>query len=303
MEARRHAASHQMAKPLPRLDYLPKPLLIQLMHTVDPVSVECLRRCSLVFLKLFSEAYPQDVSSRWKVFFPYPVSLLRLDEKQKAQLLFLTKCDAYCISCLTVPTQSDYQDRLDTWAKTFMHCSGCQMDHPRYLFSAEQRRTPSRIRICIGHEGYVRLCDHKTVTWAQIMAVLKQPEPLRQLFRLRRDYFSNRFSTFAICQHWSHGLSCGLISAISNSRLEEPHEALDYYPFPTLAGQVELRNHRFTLALVRGRHFARRVQDASMPISFLEDQQRHDYMSQLGSSGCPRIEPGRLSGTPTLFAR
>jgi hypothetical protein len=53
----------------------------------------------------------------------------------------------------------------------YMHCSGCRVDHPVGLFSAAQRRVPSRKRVCIGREGFVRLCDHKVVTWVKVASI------------------------------------------------------------------------------------------------------------------------------------
>ena len=45
----------------------------------------------------------------------------------------------------------------------YMHCSGCNRDHSATLFSAEQRRIDRSRRVCIGLEGRVRLCQHKSI--------------------------------------------------------------------------------------------------------------------------------------------
>jgi hypothetical protein len=48
------------------------------------------------------------------------------------------------------------------------HCSGCRYHHPACLFSAKQRRNPDGQRVCIAYEGFVRLCEHKTLSLAEV---------------------------------------------------------------------------------------------------------------------------------------
>jgi hypothetical protein len=53
----------------------------------------------------------------------------------------------------------------------YMHCSGYRVDHPFGLFSAVQRRVPPSKRVYIGHEGFVRLCNHQVITWPKIASI------------------------------------------------------------------------------------------------------------------------------------
>ena len=59
--------------------------------------------------------------------------------------------------------------RYDPWSNDLLHCTACAVDHPARYFSKAQRgvTTPEH-RICIAHEGFVRLCRHKTLKWADL---------------------------------------------------------------------------------------------------------------------------------------
>jgi hypothetical protein len=47
---------------------------------------------------------------------------------------------------------------------------GCKVDHLSTVFSAEEITKPWDERLCIGRQGYVRLCEHEVITWADIEA-------------------------------------------------------------------------------------------------------------------------------------
>lgn len=56
----------------------------------------------------------------------------------------------------------------------WLHCSGCEVDHLSTVFSAEEAKKPCNERLCIGRQGYVRLCKHEVITWADIEARVNQ---------------------------------------------------------------------------------------------------------------------------------
>src|SRR4051794_1439388 len=49
--------------------------------------------------------------------------------------------------------------------KNLLFCSGCEVYHSKIFFSAKQSTVLLNKRICIGLEGGIRLCSHKTVRW------------------------------------------------------------------------------------------------------------------------------------------
>lgn len=102
----------------------------------------------------------------------------------------LIRKDLYCQPCLTslvTPWRQYHRKRLEHP----LHCSGCDKNHPNALFSIGQRSKGDKERICIGREGYVRLCPHKTVSWLDIEAWLASR--------------TGENSTVFTCEHESHG--------------------------------------------------------------------------------------------------
>ncbi|KAJ0140086.1 hypothetical protein HZ326_17014 [Fusarium oxysporum f. sp. albedinis] len=53
----------------------------------------------------------------------------------------------------------------------FLHCHSCETDHPSLCFSQDQAKLPNG-RVCIANEGYIRICEHKTLTRADIQLLL-----------------------------------------------------------------------------------------------------------------------------------
>ena len=50
----------------------------------------------------------------------------------------------------------------------YLHCAGCGEDHPAGYFSVRQQALPPTSRLCIGREGFLRLCEHRTVKWDEV---------------------------------------------------------------------------------------------------------------------------------------
>lgn len=44
-------------------------------------------------------------------------------------------------------------------------CSGCQTRHPAFLFSHPERQKKDDERVCIGRQGHIRLCAHRTISY------------------------------------------------------------------------------------------------------------------------------------------
>lgn len=136
------------------------------MRVADEVSVECLRRTSHIFLQLFSKARPSQANKRIYSW-PRPHASF-LDPSQRRELLAFLAKDSYCSDCLAARGASDWQTRVTLTTERYLHCSACDLDHPACLFTPEQRINFQHSRVCIGHEGHIRLCEHKTVPWRQI---------------------------------------------------------------------------------------------------------------------------------------
>lgn len=82
-----------------------------------------------------------------------------------------------------------------------LHCAGCDSYHPRNAFSHTQRRPSSENRICIGREGQLQLCEHVSISWADIEAHLAKSSKERDFFKAVSDFH-------IMCKHPSHNFSC-----------------------------------------------------------------------------------------------
>jgi len=59
-----------------------------MMRLMDPVTLECLRRCSRIFLHLFpiACASPQEFDASWLWRFPWPISALKFRPEEKDKI-------------------------------------------------------------------------------------------------------------------------------------------------------------------------------------------------------------------------
>lgn len=92
----------------------------------------------------------------------------------------------------------------------FIYCAGCNTYHPRNAFSYSQRRRSQAGRICIGREGQLQLCEHVSITWADIEAHLAKSSKEHDFFKAVSDFH-------IVCQHPSHNFACKSTSRLAPS--------------------------------------------------------------------------------------
>lgn len=89
--------------------------------------------------------------------------------------------DLLCVSCqraysnrkshgISVACKFDTPEGDNKW----LHCSGCKVDHLSTVFTDEEAMKPWNKRLCIGRQGYVRLCEHEVITLADIETCMTQ---------------------------------------------------------------------------------------------------------------------------------
>jgi hypothetical protein len=91
--------------------------------------------------------------------------------ESRKELQALIRKDIYCRHCLSVIAGeglTSWREYHLTRLQRPLHCSGCARNHPTVLFSISQRKKDDNQRICIGREGHVRICAHKTVSWSDV---------------------------------------------------------------------------------------------------------------------------------------
>lgn len=234
---------------------LPDDIIFRIMSFADDVGLFCLRRTCRTMLRLFSDARflrlhddrsdvrwisryyrePDDNELRpnaepiaWRRTKDLPWKRERLTEKNRAVLLPLLRRDLYCETCRTV--DPGVESRLQN---EHLYCSGCKISHPAGLFSYEQRRRQDddSSRLCIGREGHIRVCEHRTVSWDDVEMYRSSGYLHKRQHDCRHpDHFSNhpppgsplpcpgedvwaqgvfvRFWAFRTVQKWTASPSC-----------------------------------------------------------------------------------------------
>ena len=204
---------------------LPDNLLVHIMCHLGWEDIWFLRHVSRVFMRLVS-CRPELASVRdddvgamngdtslfalptpWRPpVFPTHSPQLWSNLRQRSQTATFASGNN-CAGCRAVPRQFLWMPL----SSQFMHCTACRVDHPVALFSGRQMQLDKATtvsRVCIAHEGHVRLCDHKTVEWATVVRSL----PGGQLNDFRNPSAEDKQNTFQVdphlrivCDHPSHG--------------------------------------------------------------------------------------------------
>ena len=149
-----------------RLCSLPEELLLRIMIILNLPGVQCLRRSTRLFLRLYSSSefnrfYVTSGATLGQPFRPWRYTL-------PSTLPSDRDFEGYCQSCREIRTDKTWNDKMSQLTKQYLHCSGCERDHPAYLFSMAQRNGLSSNRVCIGRQGTVRYCHHNVVEWRKV---------------------------------------------------------------------------------------------------------------------------------------
>lgn len=149
-----------------RLCRLPEELLLSIMIILDLPDVQCLRRSTRLFLRLYSSSefnrfHVTSGATLGRPFRPWRYPL-------PSTLPPARDFEGYCQSCPEIRTDRTWNDKMSQLTKQYLHCSGCERDHPAYLFSMAQRNGLPSNRVCIGRQGTVRYCHHNVVEWRKV---------------------------------------------------------------------------------------------------------------------------------------
>lgn len=188
---------------------LPDHLIVQIIKLLTNSGIECLRRAARRFPPLcvrevlrppraaFTEVSPLGPFN-WPRFVGFRSS-------PRPSFLDLVDRDEYCSGCRTARRSSRWKQRLAELTE-YIHCSKCGADHPACLFSAKQRLMPARIRTCIAHQGFLRVCEHDAgaISLSRLSGLISECQPRRRRRWQRED---PRWET-AICSDPSHTIPC-----------------------------------------------------------------------------------------------
>ncbi|KAK3364885.1 hypothetical protein B0T24DRAFT_638684 [Lasiosphaeria ovina] len=137
------------------------------MGRVDWVGLQCLRRSSRVFMRLFGahefrsqriEPLPPTLRD-----VPWPTPIANFINDPEAELSSLLLRDRYCSQCRHVRQLGLKHEKYRALMAEQVYCAGCKQNHPRALFSASQRLG------CAGElASYIRVCRHVVIRWSNI---------------------------------------------------------------------------------------------------------------------------------------
>ncbi|KAK3935548.1 hypothetical protein QBC46DRAFT_297878 [Diplogelasinospora grovesii] len=174
---------------------LPDIVLLRIMKLLDPTDLQCLRRTSRVFLRLFSSRVfrsyhdSSPVNLSWQPFFPWTIPRQGFEfwTPELRRLLQRDATNKLCADCQDGATRWEWHWNLSfkKLTTTHKHCSGCGVKHPLAYFSRAQRSHVGAR--CIGQRGYVRLCEHRVLRWKTVAGIGKQLAKLdtRKPIRIR----------------------------------------------------------------------------------------------------------------------
>ena len=180
---------------------LPDEVLLDIMEYLDLPSLMCLRQTSRIFLILFSSPsfrkyhppWAEDDLSSWT-----PPCILSSAECERFRSLI--DKDKFCPDCLNARIQGDRNSKLKTLMTRMLYCNTCEMKRSALFFSASQRFTNftgRKKRVCLAHEGYMRICQHAVLRWADIRGWIdEQARSEQKCFRV------------TLCSDPSHCFTC-----------------------------------------------------------------------------------------------
>lgn len=168
-------------------------------------------------------------------------------EESRGEFLRLLDRDRYCNGCLRARRAPDWPRRVEK-LREYLYCAACRTQHPACLFSPEQRcvQRPDEDRNCIGHQGFLRLCEHDEgiIRWPRFKCLLQEA-------RLRRQGKSVS-PKYHFCPHDSHLRNC---RSLRDKDIGVFSKACDstYYPRPVLVFGYSHTTHRLGATTVTPR--------------------------------------------------
>ncbi|KAK4169649.1 hypothetical protein QBC43DRAFT_198741 [Cladorrhinum sp. PSN259] len=191
VNTRRHNLQHSV------FYRLPNAVIARLMVMLDPVSLQCLRRTGHIFFQAFEQTFmlPLPEAQDWPFPKPPLPFLKTITDAECQALISILRRDELCLNCREARGQPNWSWRVQQTTQKYLHCSGCRRDHPVLLFTPAQRRLEPRL--CVGHTGHIRLCEHEVVKWTQIVAAAKMKKKMGRVVIAE----CKKKSHFRSCQH------------------------------------------------------------------------------------------------------
>ncbi|EFW98767.1 f-box domain containing protein [Grosmannia clavigera kw1407] len=186
-----------------RLGRLPEELLLNVMCRLGPLDKMRLRHVSRLFMRLYES---RELSVGFGAFLvaglPWrtPPFYVHTDLEMLTRLLANDLGD-YCDACRHTRRHFRWPWHFDHLTRNRLFCGRCRLHHPRHLFSERERRNrDSAGRVCIAHQGAVRLCSHASVRLADVLPIVRSE---LQRSRLAGQPLVSK-TRLLMCSHPSH---------------------------------------------------------------------------------------------------
>lgn len=166
------------------------------MKSLPKRDLACLRRTSRIFLRLFQDnvfRHLQGVNLS-----PWP-RIRYLDFFERVDVRERLLRDKYCAPCFDIRMKVKKDPSHQSLCRPPLYCAGCASPHTAGLFSPWERPTTDpRRRVCIAHEGHLRVCQHRVISWADIQRWSSFLKPESSFYKV------------LICGSQSHLSQCGM---------------------------------------------------------------------------------------------
>lgn len=178
-------------------------------------------------------------------------------------------------------------------ARSYLHCSGCQVDHPTFLFSKQQRESPISSRNCIGHEGHIRLCTHRIVTWAEVQSAANSG-------KMQTLHAKGGAMTLQRCTSMTCAVDCNDLAGRLLSRARKAIRTPSCCPALPICGIGAHRRIEGIRSIIVTLRWSAHLSTTMTPHSCFKFQELARGLAMLRERGgrliCPQLRPGQHIG-------
>lgn len=245
-----------------RLCQMPNEVLLRVMLSLTRKSLRALRKTSPKFLHLFAaDDFKEHHQNPARVGYCHEMWPTIKRPLGRARSPTATKFNikearaGYCDACFEWLKDRATRDRAPELE--YYHCSGCKSDHHARLFSAAELIKTPHGRICLGRQGYISLCDHRNISYADVLRAQLGDSGHRQVFECRHPSHD-----FAPDHTYGGELVDAYLAGDSSSETDPAHP---------------LGHRRKRLSLAKGSHATFPVEQGARPTA----QQFRDFLFRL----------------------
>ncbi|CAG9981985.1 unnamed protein product [Clonostachys byssicola] len=155
---------------------LPKPVMIQIMKSLAPVSLWSLRQASALFRTLFDDRQFSpfhDTAGLYDAHMNFSTDFMSQEERREARAMLQPK--RRCTACTRVYLRGEFEPAMIK-LRELRFCHACGEKHATIFFPHESIERGDENLVCIGRLGKWELCSHtEPIMWDSLKDVLPVP--------------------------------------------------------------------------------------------------------------------------------